>query len=245
MGLFALGMIGVLSLPLSLVPLLEHELAQAGTAIPSRNVLVVMTLIQPTLLLALGIAIGCTLAPRLELVSLLDRTRPLNRLRRCAPMAIAWGLTLAALFTVADVFFFRVHLDESTVSILEQGGIASTLAAMLYGGITEEIITRWGLMSLFAWLGWRIFQRNRDRPPDSVFYAAIVLAAICFAVAHLPAAMKMGTLSIPLVARVLTLNTAAGLVFGWLFWRHNLETAMLAHASVHVGLAAAVLVGWS
>jgi membrane protease YdiL (CAAX protease family) len=41
------------------------------------------------------------------------------------------------------------------------------------------------------------------------------------------------------------LNTAAGVVFGWLYWRHNLETAMIAHASVHLALGALSLIGWS
>ena len=37
-------------------------------------------------------------------------------------------------------------------------------------------------------------------------------------------------------------NTLAGLVFGWLFWRHGLEAAMVAHALAHV-VAVAVAVG--
>jgi hypothetical protein len=154
-------------------------------------------------------------------------------------------LALAILFTVADVFIFRAYFDDATVGLLQPGGIASVLSAILYGGITEEIITRWGVISLFAWLGWHAFQRNRDRPSAAVFYMAIVLAAFVFALAHLPAAMKIGSLSAPLVTRVLVLNTVAGLVFGWLFWKHNLETAMLAHASVHAGLATLALVGWT
>jgi membrane protease YdiL (CAAX protease family) len=30
------------------------------------------------------------------------------------------------------------------------------------------------------------------------------------------------------------LNAAGGILFGWLFWRRNLETAMVSHAAVHV-----------
>src|SRR2546423_15288833 len=194
LGLFALGMIGVLSLPLSLVPILEQQLAQAGAVVPSRDALTVTTIVQPTLLLTLGVALGCIFAPRVGLVSLLERSRPLSRLLRCASIALACGLTLAILFTVADVFLFRDYLDESTVSALEQGGIASTLAAMLYGGVTEEIITRWGLVSLFAWLGWRVFQRTRPHASDAVFLAAILLAALAFALGHVPAAMKMAAM---------------------------------------------------
>lgn len=237
LGLLALGMIGVLSLPLSLVPVLEQQLVNAGAGVPSRNVLALMTMWQPALMLLLGAGLGSIFAARGGFVSLLQRSRPLSRLRRCASIAIACGFTLAILFTLADVFFFRNHLDESSIAALEQGGIESTLTAVLYGGLTEEIIARWGLLSLFAWLGWRIFEPGRTRPSHTVVFAAVVLAAIAFATAHLPTAIKIAAISVPLVSRVLVLNTIAGTVFGWLFWRHNLETAMLAHASVHIGLA--------
>ena len=32
-------------------------------------------------------------------------------------------------------------------------------------------------------------------------------------------------------------NLLAGMAYGWLFWRRSLETAMLAHATTHIGLA--------
>ena len=102
-----------------------------------------------------------------------------------------------------------------------------------------------GLVSLFAWLGWRVFQRDRARASPVVFVIAIILAALLFAAGHLPAAMALEQFSALLATRVLVLNTVAGIVFGWLFWRHNLETAMLSHASVHAALAALALAGWS
>jgi Type II CAAX prenyl endopeptidase Rce1-like len=242
LGLVALGMIGVLSLALVLAPQLEQQLVHGGAGVPNRTAVILMSLAQPTLLLALGAAIGCVFAPRMGLRSLLERSRPLTRLKRTAAVAIACGLTLAIVFTAADAFVFRSHLDNATVSALTPRAIESVVSAVLYGGLTEEIITRWGLLSLFAWLGWRVFERNRERASARVFYTAIVLSAVLFALAHLPAAARVGPLTTPLLTRVLALNTAAGLVFGWLFWRHNLETAMLAHATTHVGLAAAALV---
>ena len=32
---------------------------------------------------------------------------------------------------------------------------------LLYGGITEELMVRWGVMTLLLWLGWRLLQRGR------------------------------------------------------------------------------------
>jgi hypothetical protein len=35
------------------------------------------------------------------------------------------------------------------------------------------------------------------------------------------------------VAFVIGVNTAFGLLFGYLYWRHGLEAAMIAHALAH------------
>lgn len=38
------------------------------------------------------------------------------------------------------------------------------LTRLLYGGITEELLLRWGLMTLVVWAACRIFQRGRGTP---------------------------------------------------------------------------------
>jgi ABC-type sulfate transport system permease component len=65
------------------------------------------------------------------------------------------------------------------------------------------------------------------------------VAALIFAAGHLPVVVSQLELTLAIAARTLLLNTLAGLLFGWLFWRHNLEAAMVAHASTHLGFA-----GW-
>jgi hypothetical protein len=44
----------------------------------------------------------------------------------------------------------------------------------------------------------------------------------------------LGTLTLPVVGFVVFGNTVAGSLFGWLYWRHGLEAAMLAHAGAHL-----------
>lgn len=41
-------------------------------------------------------------------------------------------------------------------------------------------------------------------------------------------------MDVSVVAFVIGANTAFGLLFGYLFWRHGLESAMIAHALAHV-----------
>lgn len=108
---------------------------------------------------------------------------------------------------------------------------------------------RWGLMSLLVfmlnWLRrWRAFGRIVvERPSPLIYWSSICLAALVFAVAHLPSAAVIGPLTQAVIARVLLLNAVAGVVFGWLFWRYTLESAMVAHAALHVVFFAAAIGG--
>jgi membrane protease YdiL (CAAX protease family) len=103
---------------------------------------------------------------------------------------------------------------------------------ILYGGITEELLTRWGLMSFFAWALWRVTGRGQIRPV--IFWAAILMAAALFAAGHLPFLFAIvAQPQAALILAVLLTNFIPGLLFGWLFWRRGLEAAMLSHALAH------------
>ncbi|WEN14427.1 CPBP family intramembrane metalloprotease [Rhodanobacter sp. AS-Z3] len=103
-----------------------------------------------------------------------------------------------------------------------RGGLAS-----FYGGIVEETECRLFLVSLFVWL---LAWTNQRQAKPWMFIVAIVLAALLFGAAHLPAAFAMGMAHTPLViGRIVLLNALVGLVTGSLFWKYGLEHAMLAH----------------
>ena len=108
------------------------------------------------------------------------------------------------------------------------------LVKLLYGGITEELLMRWGVMTLLLWLLWRLGQRGRGAPAWGLVVVAVVLSALLFALGHLPAAQSLaGVLTPEVVVFVLVGNTAFGLVAGWLYARHGLEAAMVAHVLAH------------
>jgi hypothetical protein len=111
---------------------------------------------------------------------------------------------------------------------------ASVLAGrMLYGGLAEEVMLRWGAMSLMAWALLSLLGVQRH---GLAMGSAIVLAAGLFAAAHLPVLAVQVELTPLVVTRTLLINGAAGVLYGWLFWRRHLEAAMAAHAATHLGL---------
>ena len=130
-----------------------------------------------------------------------------------------------ALRQVVPGAFERVpRLDDVT--------LAGRLLGLLYGGITEELMLRFGLTTLLLWLGLRL---TRGRGRAVLVWIAVGLAALAFAAGHLGALAGMQQMDDQvLVARTLVLNFVLGLLFGWLYASRSLEHAMLAHGVTHV-----------
>jgi hypothetical protein len=109
-------------------------------------------------------------------------------------------------------------------------------ARVLYGGITEEVLLRWGFMTALVWLAWRVLQGRRGPVRSAFVWLAIVTSALVFGLGHLPIvyALAGGTVSATSVVIVVGANAVFGVLFGYLFWRWGLESAMIAHATAHV-----------
>lgn len=105
---------------------------------------------------------------------------------------------------------------------------------VLYGGITEEILIRWGLMSAIAWAGWRLVRKDSRKPSEAVMWTAVVVSALVFGVSHLPSVVQaMPAVPGAVVAYVTIGNATFGVVAGYLFWRYGLEAAIAAHVVAH------------
>jgi len=114
------------------------------------------------------------------------------------------------------------------------GSFWTRASSAFYGGIVEETIVRWGLLStLFV-----LFQRAGVR---EAFWPANLVAALVFGALHLPSVVLLRVaLTTGVLAHVLIGNAIAGAVFGWMFRRRGLEGAMVAHGAADVWLQAAL-----
>ncbi len=114
------------------------------------------------------------------------------------------------------------------------GGFWMRASSAFYGGIVEEVLVRWGLLTAFALLARRAGLRV-------AFWPANVLAALVFGALHFPSiALARIPLTGAVVGHVLLANGIADVVFGWMFRRRGLEGAMVAHGSADVWLQAAL-----
>ncbi len=154
-------------------------------------------------------------------------------------LSLLVGAAAGALIIVGDLLFAWAEPEAfASLRAAELNPLVGLVQGLLYGGITEEILVRWGLLSLTAWL---LLKLRLSR--NAAMWIAVVAAALLFAAGHLPALVVAAELNAPLVARTLLLNAAAGIAFGGLFVRHNLEAAMLAHMTAHVVFFMARLAG--
>jgi membrane protease YdiL (CAAX protease family) len=240
--LFAAGAVGLIAIVPSVVALISRQLEQMSNP-PSLSLpaLTALSMIQPTVLLAGAVAAGAALAPRLglrsHLVAKVVADKPLFlALRSDLPLAAAAG-ALSYVAIAAGDLAFRPFVGESLQAAARSlSGLTvwSVLGAVLYGGITEELLLRWGLMTLVAWIGWRVVQRGHALPRPAIMWTAILLSAIIFGLGHLPATAALVPLTPTVIARAVVLNGIGGVIFGWLYWRRSLEAGMIAHASFHV-----------
>jgi membrane protease YdiL (CAAX protease family) len=53
---------------------------------------------------------------------------------------------------------------------------------------------------------------------------------------HLPVTSQITALTGTVVIRAIVLNGIGGIIFGWLYWKKGLESAMIAHFSADIVL---------
>lgn len=230
--LLGLGLIGVASL--LLVP---FELLSPRPMSPLAFRL--LAIVNPTILTIVAVAVGGFAASRVGLrapavEAWIASGSPGAVLRRQVRPALIVGAVVAAVLVG-----YGVSIGPRLVAAAGAHGRLAAfdlplLPKLLYGGITEEVLTRWGLVSAFAWAGWRL-SGPRARVPHAVMAGAVAAAALLFALGHLPMLFLIAPAApAGIVAAVIVGNAVPGLLFGMLFVREGLEAAMIAHALAHL-----------
>nr|WP_232478527.1 CPBP family glutamic-type intramembrane protease [Roseomonas rosulenta] len=196
-------------------------------------------LLQPSLLLVTLSFTGSWAAARCGFL-LTSGCRPAQRVGQATT-----GLLLGLLIALADHAtrgLWQAAPDQPP-SVIEGWSASALFVGLLYGGVVEEVLLRWGAMSLIALALWQGFARSAVRLPPWCIAAAVGLAALLFAASHLPALAAGGIApDAGAVLRTLLLNAIAGAVLGLLFAMRDLLAAMVAHGAAHLGFALAAMV---
>lgn len=236
--LFTLGLLGILSLltmDMPLPPEAEAILASRFTPFQIKLVL----LVNPILMLIIFVTLGATLHQKVMLKApIIENIVGIKQDQVLFGDLINSGMTgglLSGVLIVTLGYVFTPMLPEEFLLLGES--LKPTLAArFLYGGITEEILMRFGLMTLVVWITSKIFKNLQP----IVYWIGIIIAALLFALGHFPIAFSaVESPSNLLLIYVLLGNTIGGVIFGWLYWKKGLESAFIAHIFAHITMVLA------
>lgn len=231
LSIWIFGMFGVLAVNFTVVP----DLLQNQELPFSMEVAVLLSTIQSALLLLLASWGGSKLAGQLglgapALEAFTDNESIQQALKPQLLPGFIGGIA-GAIILVAAGFTLPSQLNHP-----DSLQTFPLVAKLLYGGITEEIFLRWGVMSFLLWIVWWVFQKKTSRPKINIVVVAIILSSILFALGHIPAATLIAgeSLTGSSVVYVLVFNSLFGIIAGLLFWRYGLEAAIIAHFGAHL-----------
>jgi hypothetical protein len=208
-----------------------------GKEMPPLPVLTVASVLQSLVVVAVPAAVGTAVAHQVGLQAPVFQALVAGEpvwpaVRPHILPTLVVGIAGALIFCAAYYGLFRPWLDEETRTHWDElrNGLGIR-ARLLYGGIVEEILTRWGLMSMFVWLGSLAF----GQPGPAVVWGAILISGVLFGLGHAPSYLAAGChKTVSFFSAMIALNLWASLIFGWLFWQYGLLAAMLAHMLFHL-----------
>ncbi len=227
--LWLAGMIGAVAITVAVIP----RLAELHALPMPVSVLMVASLCQSALLIGLAVWAGTSLSPAVGLHAAIFEAAVTSRPLSPAFRAQVWSGLLAGAVAGGLLLAFSSYAPAPIAAVQGRFNLP-LLARILYGGITEELLLRWGVMTTLLWLTWRFIHRRRGVPGAGSVWIAIATSALLFGLGHLPAAAALiGHLSAGVIFFIVGANAMFGVLFGYLFWRFGLEAAMIAHGTAH------------
>ncbi len=204
-------------------------------------IIMVAQIIQSIVLFAVVIFMGLYFARKVGLglpilEGWLEGREVKNYLKSILGISIGLGILAGILIIGIDYLFSFANLTNSIVMAQITPPAWQGFLASFYGGINEEILLRLFLMTLIAWIIFKIKKTEEGKPTSIGMWLAIILASVIFGIGHLPTAMTIATLTPLLTIKVIILNAVGGIIFGWLYWKKGLESAMISHFSADIVL---------
>ncbi len=235
MFLFFLGFFGIASI----VPQIPKILALQSEPLPlSVEVVQIISVAQSSIFLLLMIWLGSVFSEKTNLKApvVFALTHSKNAFIELKPQIMP-----ALIGGVSGGMFILMFLGILSNSLPAEFLIAGEkltppwYTKMLYGGITEELLMRWGLMSFFVWGAYRLTQKiGSDIRPHN-YISGIIVSSIIFGIGHLPVAFALSPeVTVPLVTYIIVGNSAFGFIAGYLYWKRGLECAIGAHMVAHI-----------
>lgn len=226
--LFWIGFCWILSILLMKISLPESLLWSIPKTISDFE-LKLLLLINSTILLIILITIGVLLYDKVNLkLPFFERLVWKNTIleKNIFSYWISWWIISA----VCAFLVFLIFQSYVPISLLQNE--MNPITRFLYGWITEEILVRFGIMTLFVWIFSKIFKSQKNY----IFWFWIIISSIIFWILHLPIVIISlnWAITLQLISYIIFWNAIVWVVFGYLYFKKWLETAMIAHIVTHI-----------
>ncbi len=230
--IFLTGFIGILSILTMDVPLPE-EIKKKVLELFTVNEFKLLTLINPTIFLLISVIIGVLLYDKVNFkLPIIEKYIYKNDKKIEILHIVKYGIiggVISGMLTVWITVLFIPILPAEFIEFSNKFK-PNIITKFLYGGITEEILIRFGVMTSIVWILYKIIKNKST----IIYWAGIVISAILFGFAHLPIVYGLaGMPTTEVMLYVILGNTIGGIIFGWLYWQKGLETSMIAHVFTH------------
>jgi hypothetical protein len=166
------------------------------------------------------------------LVPLLQGKEVLNTFLTSLFPTFVYALVCFIFFCILYYGVVRSILDEQSLEVMSNLRAAlKEDGCILFGGIAEEVIARWGFMNLIAFFA-LLFAKQMN---ISVIVASIFLSGLMFAIGQIPVYIAAGcNPTRRLVYSLTVLSLCQSIFFGVIFWQYGLVSALIAHVLFHV-----------
>jgi len=201
-------------------------------------VAVAIQIVWGTILSAVAIVLGLLMAGQLGsptpwFKAWLDGRFDRQRFAHMASFWVLLGALGGAVVFALDRYAFAL-LVEPITPFQQTAPFWQRVLVSFYGGINEEIYLRLFLMTLIIWLWSKIRKHPTLTRPQ--MWTTIITVSVVFGLGHLPMTAQFMPISSVVVIRAIVLNGILGILYGWLYWRKGLESAMIAHFSTDIML---------
>jgi membrane protease YdiL (CAAX protease family) len=195
-------------------------------------------MVQTLVIFSIAIFFGLLLSERLGfglpvLEGLLKGKYQGSYLKSILGLSVGMGILSGILIILLSLLFLplSITLLKAEMSVATWKGFL----ASFYGGIGEELLFRLFLMTLFIWIFSKIKKTQTGHPTNTSIWLSIILSSVLFGLGHLGITGDLVAITPTVIIRAVLLN-GVSIIFGWLYWKKGLESAIIAHFSADIVL---------
>ncbi len=151
---------------------------------------------------------------------------------RSLALAAGLGLAFGAYMAVADLTVFSGTIPPVQRAMLAPNSLAERLLFFTRGALLDELEYRLIALTAIAWGLARLAKRS----VRAATWAAILLTALIVYPLGNWAYFRGLDPTAMTVLREVALHGGAGVLWGWLYWRHGWVSALTGHVAAHLSL---------